>query len=111
MVFHVELAPQADREIDQAYRWIAQASSTAAHRWFNGLMKALRSLGENPRRFPLAPENEAFEEEIRQLLHGRRHHRYRVLFTIRGATVQVLHVRHGAREFLAPGKEPPPDAL
>ncbi len=53
-----------------------------------------------PARCPLAPENDEFEEEIRELLYGKRQHRYRILFTIRGETVIVLHIRHGAREHL-----------
>jgi plasmid stabilization system protein ParE len=40
-----------------------------------------------------APENRSFKREIRQLLYDQ----YRILFTIRGRTVRVLHVRHGAR--------------
>jgi len=39
--------------------------------------------------FPRAPENNEFEEEIRQMIVGR----YRVLFTIKGKRVHVLHVR------------------
>ena len=50
-----------------------------------------------PKAFPLAPENDEFSEEIRQMIVGR----YRVLFTIKGREVHVLHVRGafvGARE-------------
>lgn len=38
-----------------------------------------------------------FKYELRQLVYGRRHGRYRVIFTIRERAVHVLHVRHGAR--------------
>ena len=51
-----------------------------------------------PRRCGLARENSSFKEETRQLLYGKRHHKYRTLFTIRGDEVHVLHVRHGARQ-------------
>ncbi len=46
-----------------------------------------------PERCAHAPENRWFKREIRQLLYDQ----YRILFTIRGRTVRVLHVRHGAR--------------
>jgi hypothetical protein len=39
--------------------------------------------------FPLAPEDDEFSQEIRQMVVGR----YRVLFTIKGREVHVLHVR------------------
>ena len=39
--------------------------------------------------------------EIRQLLYGRRGGVYRVLFTITGRDIRVLHIRHAAREALS----------
>jgi hypothetical protein len=51
-------------------------------------------------RCPLAPENKEFPFEVRQLLYGRKPHLYRVLFTIEGDTVVVLHIRHGRRRRL-----------
>ena len=45
--------------------------------------------------------------EIREIFHGRRQHKYRILFTVSGNEVHVLHVRHGAR--LALGETPPPE--
>ena len=109
MAYRVELSPEADREIEEAYRWIAAASPRGAHRWFNGLMDALRSLSDFPQRCPPAPESDAFVENIRQLLYGRRQHRYRALFAIRGKTVQVLHIRHGARRHLGSSADVPPE--
>jgi plasmid stabilization system protein ParE len=51
-----------------------------------------RQLSVIPKGFPLAPENDEFTDEIRQMIVGR----YRVLFTIKKGKVHVLHVR-GAR--------------
>jgi hypothetical protein len=48
----------------------------------------------------LAPENVHFTQDIRQLLYGPRNDVYRILFTILGDTVQVLHVRHSAQQHL-----------
>lgn len=100
MEYPVEFAPEACDEIDDAYNWIANESPAGAQRWFNGLMDAIRSLHEDPERCPVAPENDAFDEEIRQLLYGKRQHAYRILFNINGPVVQILHVRHGARRHL-----------
>jgi len=101
MAYRVELSPEADREIEEAYCWIVERSPRGAAGWYNGLMSALRSLRDSPQRCPIAPENDAFREEIRQLLYGRRQHRYRVLFTVHGKTVRILHVRHGARKHIS----------
>ena len=71
-------------------------------RWFNGLIDAINSLELYPLRCPIAPESDEFEEQIRQLLYGKRGRAYRILFTVAGETVRVLHVRHGARQWLEP---------
>lgn len=95
-VYRVEPTDKALVDAGEAYFWISEQSEGAALRWYEGLLKAFRSLEKNPLRCPLAPESAFFEEEIRQLIYGK----YRVLFTVEGETVFVLRVRHGAREYL-----------
>ena len=61
-----------------------------ARRWVRQLRDAVsKQLSLMPRGFPIAPEDDEFSEEIRQMNVGR----YRVLFTIRKRNVHVLHVR------------------
>ena len=100
MTYQVVVTDQGDAEAEDAYLWILERSPDGAARWWNGLEAAILSLEQMPTRCPLAPENEEFEEEIRELLYGKRQHRYRILFTVREQTVVVLHIRHGAREYL-----------
>jgi len=45
-------------------------------------------------------ENEDFNEDVRQLLYGKRSGVNRILFAVRGNTVHLLHIRHGARKYL-----------
>jgi plasmid stabilization system protein ParE len=99
--YRVEPTDKALVDAGEAYFWISEQSESAALRWYEGLLKAFRSLGKNPLRCPLAPESAFFEEEIRQLIYGK----YRILFTVEGETVFVLRVRHGAREYLKPEEE------
>ena len=54
----------------------------AAAGWYDGFAHAINSLADMPQRCSLAPENDAFEEEIRQLLYGPRGPAYRALFTV-----------------------------
>jgi plasmid stabilization system protein ParE len=82
----------------EAFRWLAERSPEAADRWYGTLEEAIAALARDPERFPVADHESAqFGITIRQLLHGRRRGIYRVLFTVRGDTVSILHVRHGAR--------------
>lgn len=96
MKYRVEVTDQAKAQADEAYRYIFERAPDNATRWFYGLWDAMATLASMPLRCPLAPENDCFECEIRQLLYGN----YRVLFEVRDNTVYVLHIRHGARRHL-----------
>lgn len=103
MAYRVEVTREAQTEALEAFIWKGEHQSVeAATDWYNGLMETLYSLEEMPRRCALAPENEDFDQEIRQLLYGRRRDQYRILFTIREAIVYILHIRHGAMDRLKP---------
>ena len=99
--YRVEPTDKALADAGEAYFWINEQAERAALRWYEGLLKAFRSLEKNPFRCPLAPESTFFEQEIRQLIYGK----YRILFTVEGETVFVLRVRHSAREYLRPEDE------
>jgi plasmid stabilization system protein ParE len=79
---------------------LAQQAGEAGLRWFQKLKAAIDSLSQLPHRCPLAPENENFPFELRQLLYGRKPHQVRVLFTIEADMVIILHIRHGRRRRL-----------
>jgi plasmid stabilization system protein ParE len=95
--YRVVVEPQALEEIADAYQWIASHSPAAAVRWFNGLTAARDSLRQYPARCPVVAGRNGSGSEIRQLLYGRRRNRYRMLFAVRGDTVHILRVIHGAR--------------
>lgn len=100
MTFQIEITPVAEAHIEQAYCWYRERNSEFADRWFRGLMNAIATLQEKPRRCALAIEHEIFLEEVRQLLYGKTKNIYRVLSAVRGATVYVLYVRHSAQALL-----------
>lgn len=95
----------AQRDIAEARLWLAEREPEAAERWFNSLYDTIGSLEIFPERCPLAPESQSLNAEIREIFHGRRRHKYRILFTVTESEVHVLHVRHGAR--LALGQSEP----
>jgi len=99
----VELPAQQD--IAVARLWIAEYDVEAADRWFDSIYDSIGSLEMFPERCPLAPESRFLNREIREIFHGRRQYKYRILFTVTGDAVHVLHIRHGAR--LALGETAP----
>lgn len=95
--YQVIILPSAERDICEAYTWIADHDEEAAVRWYNRLLEVIFSLETFPARCPLAPESHFLTKDIRQILHGQKQHKYRILFDIEVSEIRVLHVRHGAR--------------
>ena len=94
--YKIEITTTAETEAEEAILWTKRHSSEAAKKFSEGLIKAIKSLQSNPFRCALAPENEFFYEEIRQLVYGK----YRILLTIDAGTVYILHIRHGSQALL-----------
>ena len=103
MTFRIEVTSEAERDADAILDWlVSQHAGDTGIRWFLALEDAIQSLAEFPERCPLAPESAFFPFQVRHLLYGRRQNVYRILFTISGGTVYVLHIRHGARQPIKP---------
>ena len=100
--FNIILQPEAVIGMESAYTWIEKDSPERARKWMKGLMDAIESLKVFPRRCPLAPENEVFDEEIRHHLYGKRGAVYRILFTIQEDTINVLYIRHSSQKWITP---------
>ena len=93
--FRIELAPRAIREADIARDWLEEkASPTIANAWYRELIVAIETLANFPERCPVADESDVFDEEVRQLLFGKKHGVYRILYAIKDDVVHVLSVRH-----------------
>ena len=99
MTFRVETTAEAERDADAILEWLlSQHAGEAGARWFAALTHAIESLAQFPERCPLVPENTFFPFEVRHLLYGHPPHVYRILFTVSGNAVYVLHIRHGRRQ-------------
>jgi hypothetical protein len=73
----------------------------------HGIQKAMQRLTLTPFSFALAPENDDFSEEVRQMSFGLgRRPSHRVLFTVRRHEVYIFSVRHAAQEQLTPDDLP-----
>jgi len=91
--YYVLIHPDAEDELDEAYRHIAQDAPERAAKWRKQLLQKAQSLKTFPDRCPKAPEAKTLSVDVRHLIVGE----YRVIFVIEAAAVTVLHIRHGAR--------------
>ena len=89
--YAVVFEESAQADVRESYNWGCRVwGKREAQQWVRKLRTAVsQQLAVVPKGFPLAPEDDEFSIEIRQLVVDR----YRVLFTIKGRNVHVLHVR------------------
>jgi plasmid stabilization system protein ParE len=91
--------PRAERDFLAIYEAIDAEYSDSALRWFTGLQRVIFTLEKNPTRCPTTPESKS----LRHLLYGRKPHIYRIIYRIveRRKEIEILHIRHGARDKLS----------
>ncbi|MFP4009914.1 MAG: type II toxin-antitoxin system RelE/ParE family toxin [Spirulinaceae cyanobacterium] len=103
MTYRIDVSSVAKAEMDAAFLNFSQfVTVDRAQTLYQGLIDAIASLQEMPRRCPLAREDSFFSQEIRQLLYKQGKQTYRILFTVLEdqpiPTVRILHVRHAAQK-------------
>jgi toxin ParE1/3/4 len=96
MAYLVNISTRAQRDLALIYKRINADDSDMALQWYRGLKQAILSLEEQPNRCPATPEN----QKLRHLLYGRKPHVYRAIYRVveTRKQVEVLHIRHGARQ-------------
>ncbi len=94
MKYQVYLLPAAERDLDHILTFLQERSVQGATNWLNAFEEALAELVSNPLRYSTAPENNAFEIELRQILFGTKQgHRYRMVYRIDEERVTVYRLR------------------
>lgn len=107
MAYRVELTAPAERDVYRIFDFIRQLAPYSAEQWLSGLFEAVFSLQELPHRCPLIPEAEELGAAVRQLLYGKRHGVYRIIFDVwetpqHQGQVRILHIRHSAQDKVRP---------
>lgn len=94
--YAVIMTSRAERDRAGIYEEINAENSEAALKWYWGLKESVFSLERLPHRCSAIRK----KGQIRQLLYGAKPHVYLVLYRIveKQKLVQVLHIRHGARQ-------------
>ena len=97
----------SDKAIDDVIRnsewWVRHHSQEEAAWWETAIFAKIYSLGTFPESHSLAHENPDFPYELREALFGLGSRPgYRILFTVDGASVNVLTVKAGEEDWLSP---------
>ena len=105
MKYRVVIHEMARQDIRRNARWWADNHSRAQSEiWFHNAFDSIEKLTTFPGSYPLAPENDDFPFEIRELHFGLGSRPgYRAVFAIRNETIHVLTVRRAAQDTIHPG--------
>jgi len=57
MAYRVEIARNAEADLEELYLWVVARAPQQGAKWFNGLEQAVLSLDQHPKRCPVAPES------------------------------------------------------
>src|ERR1700730_5391094 len=100
MAYRVELAKNAEAELEELYLWVVERAPNQGAAWFNSLERAILSLEQLPKRCRIAPESIDPDQPVRVFNYGRSPHVYPVFFTVDDSSkvVRVVHVRRGTRQ-------------
>ncbi len=98
MAYLVKTTVRAELDLAHLFEEVNARHSEAALKWYRGLKEAILSLGDHPNRCPITRK----KGELRHFLYGHRPDVYRVIFRVHEPQkhVEVLHIRHGARQKL-----------
>jgi plasmid stabilization system protein ParE len=80
MAYRVEIARNAETELEDLYLWVVARAPRQGAKWFNSLERAVLSLDQYPERWPVASESIDSDHSVRVLSYGRKPHVYRVFF-------------------------------
>ena len=61
MPYRVDLARNAEAELEELHLWVVERAPQQGAAWFNGLERAVLSLDQHPERCPVAPESVALQ--------------------------------------------------
>lgn len=104
--YRVDMSPGAKQDLLAAARYIAQESKSldVAQAWLDGMYATIMGLKEMPQANPLARENDAFAEEVRQ----KNYQSHRAIYTIHDdmGLVLVHRIWHTAKDKAGPGDLP-----
>ncbi|MGH8111563.1 MAG: type II toxin-antitoxin system RelE/ParE family toxin [Rhodanobacteraceae bacterium] len=90
----VRLTRHAEADLDDIATFIARDNPFRALTFAEELYEKCMALADMPSAFPLIPRYEALG------VRRRVHKDYLILFTVKGETISVLRVLHGARDYL-----------
>ena len=100
----VMLSARAELQlVTNALWWAENRSTEQAVRWLDEFQQELKSLGDAPERWPIAPESDVLPFIVRQLIYGlKRRKTHCAIYEVRDEKIIVHAIRHLAQDAMSP---------
>jgi len=98
MAYRVEFLPGARSDLERICRRLILEAPIRGSEWLDGLERSIQSLGNLPERCPVIGRLSTSNDLVRRLLYGRYPHIYKIYYHLVSETVEIMHIRHGARK-------------
>ena len=98
MSYRILITSRALNDLREIRDYIAKNSPDNAARFLQRTLEKFDLIEESPESHPKAPEDAIVPYTLRQYVMKP----YRILYRVDGKSVQILHVRHGARQSAKP---------
>ena len=89
----VVISASAERDLEEAFSYIARDNPQAARRWLEGMRRKVKSLESMPSRGAFISESSELRRAYRQLVYGR----YRIIYRLEERAIMIMRVLHAAR--------------
>ena len=90
----VAFSQNAEQDLEDIADWIARDNPERARSFVAGLVKACQAIGRAPRSYAFV--DRARDPTLRRRIYGN----YLIFFDIGPKEVEILHVIHGARDYV-----------
>jgi plasmid stabilization system protein ParE len=94
MSYRVVITERALSDLTQIRDFIAKRSPINAAKFLEKLLRQFDVMERSPEGFGRAPEDALVPYTLHQIVVKP----YRILYRVSGTSIQILHVRHGARQ-------------
>ena len=98
MSFEIKKNPQAERDIEECFVFIAEDNLDIGVHFLVAVEESIELIGKNPFIGSIRKFKDSKAKNVRMML-VKGFHKYQIFYKIEAQTIEIIRVLHGARDF------------